>query len=121
MQSTHQENCLLILNSLLSDKYSDKIKYFLLPVKETIEDNEWQLYQSIIKSPRDINSILKNIQSNKYSSISSFSKDVELCFENAIKYNKTRYKHVYQAAVLLLKVIFYIIFISILDFFISNH
>jgi hypothetical protein len=106
MQSSHQESCLEILNLLQSEKYFDKTRYFLTAVQDTIDDSEWQLYRTIIKSPRDLKSIHENLLANKYGSISAFAKDVNLCFDNAIKYNKQRYKSVYQAASALQKVAF---------------
>jgi hypothetical protein len=105
MQSSHQESCLEILNLLQSEKYFDKTRYFLSAVQETIDDSEWQLYKTIIKSPRDLKTIHDNLLANKYGSISAFAKDVNLCFDNAIKYNKQRYKPVYQAAAALQKVL----------------
>jgi hypothetical protein len=104
MQAAHKEACLEILNNLQSDKYYEKTRYFLSPVQETIEDSEWQLYKTIIKVPKDLRTITEQLSKNKYTSLSAFSKDVDLCFENAIKYNKQRYEPVYQAALALQKV-----------------
>lgn len=112
MQNSHKESCIEILNNLKNEKYYEKTKYFLLPVQETIDEIEWQLYKTVIKNPRDLGTILENVKNNRYSSLSAFSKDVELCFENAIKYNKQRYKPVYQAATSLLKVFLLFIFNS---------
>ena len=64
----------------------------------------WQEYLGVVKEPRDLGTINEKLQSDEYPSISSFNKDVTLCFNNAKKYNRERNPHVYDAAVAMLKV-----------------
>lgn len=104
MNADMREECLKVLNTLMSDKYYEQCSYFYGPVKDVLDEAEWKVYKSIIKNPRDLNSIRVNLEANKYSNTAAFSKDVELCFENAKKYSATRYPVVATAAVAMLKV-----------------
>ena len=61
------------------------------------------MYRAEIPNPRDLLSIRRELEENKYSSIMAFIEDVNLCFDNAKKFCKKRFKAVYDAAVQLQK------------------
>ena len=104
MQDAHKKKCHDILRSLNTNKYQDKVVFFLVPVREVFNDAEWKNYTTEISQPRDLRTIEETLENDGYSSWSAFCKDVELCFENAKKYNQHRHKHVADAATAMLKV-----------------
>ena len=104
MQASHKKKCLDVLHLMKGSKYRDKVFYFLTPVRETLDPEEWITYTSIIEQPRDLATIEDTLKNDGYGSLSAFCKDVDLCFENAKKYNKTRYKQVADAAIAMHKV-----------------
>jgi hypothetical protein len=71
----------------------EKGKYFLVPAELTLTDEEREIYNSMIKDPRDLQSISEFLTQGKYSSISEFKKDVDLCFDNSKKFCNKRYNH----------------------------
>jgi hypothetical protein len=108
MQAAHKRKCLEILETIKSPQYNDRVFYFVPPIRDVFDDTGWAEYTSEIEYPRDLTSIEQNLQSDSYASLSAFCKDVDLCFENAKRFNKTRYKHVSDAAAAMQKVNTYI-------------
>ena len=61
---------------------------FLKPIDPELDDVPD--YFEVIKEPRDLGTIQKNIQSSKYSSWEEWEKDITLVFDNAIQYNGSK-------------------------------
>lgn len=94
-----------ILEEIKSSQYGHHMFYFLSPIREAFDEAGWDEYKSEIENPRDLTIIETTLQNDGYSSLSAFCKDVDLCFDNAKKYNRNRHKHVAEAASAMQKVI----------------
>lgn len=100
MQPAEFTACKKILNLILSSKYSEKSKFFLVPVVSVLDPSEVPVYLNEIKNPRDLGTIREQLEGQQhYQSASSFIDDVNLCFDNAIAYNSSRYTHIADIAV----------------------
>jgi hypothetical protein len=105
MQATERERCRKVLDNICSAKNSEKSKYFLVPVATVLDPQELAVYRSEISEPRDLGTIGVDLDANKYRSASAFLDDINLCLDNAIAFNKTRYVHVANSATALKKVV----------------
>ena len=105
MQPAERERCRKVLDSLCSAKNNEKSKYFLVPVATVLDPQELAIYKSEIPEPRDLGTIGLDLDSNKYRSASAFVDDINLCLDNAVTFNKTRYIHVANSAAALKKVV----------------
>ncbi|KAK8886009.1 hypothetical protein M9Y10_041468 [Tritrichomonas musculus] len=74
--------CLKITTDFIDDKLSLLFKDPFHPDKE-IQDE----YYSIIKKPMDLSTVMRKLKENAYISIGDWSDDMNLIFDNAIKYN----------------------------------
>lgn len=75
--------CIKITKQFMDDKLSGFfIEPFHDPDKAVRDD-----YYSIIKKPMDLSTIMKKLKENNYVCISDWSNDMNLIFDNAIKYN----------------------------------
>lgn len=95
MDESHKNMCISILEVLMKNP---KAQNFLTPALNQLGPEHKEIYRSLIKAPKDLGTILADLRIGKFSSISSFSKDVEMCFENAKKFCKDRYPPIYRAA-----------------------
>ena len=99
MQPAEYTACKKILNLILSSKYSEKSKFFLVPVVSVLDPVEVPIYLNEIKNPRDLGTIREQLEGlQHYQSAASFIEDVNLCFDNAIAYNASRYTHIADIA-----------------------
>ena len=101
MQAAHKAKCESLLDTLDSREVSG---FFKGPPETGLPDERLKMiYRTEVPHPRDLLTIRKDLESNKYSSIMAFIEDVNLCFDNAKKFCKKRFKVVYEAAVSLQK------------------
>jgi hypothetical protein len=98
--------CLKLLAFLASAKHADKQRFFAVPVQAVLSAEEWEAYTAVISRPRDLGTIQKNLEEspNSYSTPADFVADVNMCFDNAIQFNQTRYPHVASIATQIKKV-----------------
>ncbi|OEL35923.1 Transcription factor GTE8 [Dichanthelium oligosanthes] len=76
------KQCEAILKKLMTQKYSHIFNIPVDVVKLQIPD-----YFDIIKTPMDLGTVQKKLESGSYTSPSDFAADVRLTFNNAITYN----------------------------------
>lgn len=74
--------CMKITKEFMDDKLSSLFLEPFHPDKEIQKE-----YYSIIKKPMDLSTIMSRLKENSYLSIGDWSDDMNLVFENAIKYN----------------------------------
>eukprot|EP00639_Heterosigma_akashiwo_P020029 CAMPEP_0206411932 /NCGR_PEP_ID=MMETSP0294-20121207/33640_1 /ASSEMBLY_ACC=CAM_ASM_000327 /TAXON_ID=39354 /ORGANISM="Heterosigma akashiwo, Strain CCMP2393" /LENGTH=108 /DNA_ID=CAMNT_0053872879 /DNA_START=121 /DNA_END=444 /DNA_ORIENTATION=- len=97
MDDSKLEACHEILKRIHS--HTDRVKWFLAPVDTTGLDK----YNELIEKPIDLQTLKANLDDGKYTGAQEFLEDFRLIFQNAIKYNRTRYEEVYNAARYLLQ------------------
>lgn len=105
MQSDQKKECINIL-SKMEKRFPTEYSYFTVNVRDVLSHDEWLEYKRQIKECRDLQTIKSNVESGHYPSISSFDKDVKLCFANAKDFNTIRYPYIAEAASKLQKVSF---------------
>jgi hypothetical protein len=98
--------CLKLLAFLASAKHVDKQRFFAVPVQAVLSTEEWDAYTAVISRPRDLGTIQKTLEESpeSYGTPEAFVADVNLCFDNAILFNQTRYPHVATIATQIKKV-----------------
>lgn len=82
LSNYQKKKCLNILNKLTSYHISFM---FLTPVDP--ERDQCPEYFQIIKHPMDLQTVRKNLESNKYATVSQFKDDVNLIWDNAYRFN----------------------------------
>lgn len=77
-----KKRCMNIINKLCNYHISFM---FLNPVDP--ERDQCPKYFQYVKRPMDLSTVRKNLEENKYSTVSQFKEDVNLIWENAYRYN----------------------------------
>lgn len=105
MSDSEQKWCEHVIKVLTSARYSEKSKFFMVPVETVLEPSQWIEYRAIVATPRDLGTIRDQLSAkNTFTSVDDFVEAVKLCFTNAILFNKSRYPIVANVAESLLKV-----------------
>jgi hypothetical protein len=102
MQANHKRSCLNLLDGL--DRHTALSIYFKGEPETSLESESLkEQYRKEIATPKDLLTIRHDLENDQYNSIMDFIEDVNLCFENAKKFCKQRYKIVFDAAAKLQK------------------
>lgn len=98
--------CLKLLGFLASSKHVDKQRFFAVPVQAVLTPEEWDAYTAVVTQPRDLGTIQKSLEdsADSYATPAEFVADVNLCFDNAIMFNQSRYPHIATIATQIKKV-----------------
>jgi hypothetical protein len=94
-----------LLDVLVNSRNYNRAKFFLAPVITALAPEEWKDYRKEIANPKDLGTIRTDLEANTvYATVDALVNDVNLCFENSIVYNTSRYPQVAEAAAGLKKV-----------------
>ncbi|KAJ3093128.1 hypothetical protein HK102_007967 [Quaeritorhiza haematococci] len=83
LSSSEHRRCKKILRKLNGHGVSYWFKQPVDPVAQNIPD-----YFTVIKHPMDLYTVKSKLESNQYTSLDAFARDVRLIFQNAITYNQ---------------------------------
>lgn len=82
LSQQRKNRCIQIIHDLMSRSIS---KIFAEPVDPILDNCE--NYFNIIHKPMDLGTVLRNLETDKYKRYSEFKSDMELIWNNALKYN----------------------------------